>query len=50
MLNLLLKNGTVYYQGKMQKVDVLIQNGIVCKIDRDIQADVKRRVRENGGS
>ena len=39
MLNLLLKNGTVYYQGKMQKVDVLIQNGIVCKIDRDIQAD-----------
>ena len=23
----------------MQKVDVLIQNGIVCKIDRDIQAD-----------
>ena len=39
MLNLLLKNGTVYYQGKMQKVDVLIQNGVVCKIDRDIQAD-----------
>ena len=39
MLNLLLKNGTVYYQGKMQKVDVLIQNGIVCKIDRDIQTD-----------
>ena len=38
MLNLLLKNGTVYYQGKMQKVDVLIQNGVVCKIDRDIQA------------
>lgn len=39
MLNLLLKNGTVYYQGKMQKADVLIQNGVVCKIDRDIQAD-----------
>ena len=39
MLNLLLKNGTVYYQGKMQKVDVLVQNGVVCKIDRDIQAD-----------
>lgn len=39
MLNLLLKNGTVYYQGKMQKVDVLIQNGVVCKIDRDIQTD-----------
>ena len=39
MLNLLLKNGTVYYHGKMQKVDVLIQNGVVCKIDRDIQAD-----------
>ena len=39
MLNLLFKNGTVYYQGKMQKVDVLIQNGVVCKIDRDIQAD-----------
>lgn len=39
MSNLLLKNGTVYYQGKMQKVDVLIQNGVVCKIDRDIQAD-----------
>ena len=39
MLNLLLKNGTVYYQGKMQKVDVLIQKGVVCKIDRDIQAD-----------
>lgn len=39
MLNLLLKNGTVYYQGKMQKVDVLIQNGVVSKIDRDIQAD-----------
>ena len=38
MLNLLLKNGTVYYQGKMQKVDVLIQKGVVCKIDRDIQA------------
>lgn len=39
MLNLLLKNGTVYYQGKMQKADVLIQDGIVCKIDRDIQTD-----------
>ena len=39
MLNLLLKNGTVYYQGKMQKADVLIQNGVVSKIDRDIQAD-----------
>lgn len=39
MLNLLLKNGTVYYQGKMQKADVLIQNGVVSKIDRDIQTD-----------
>lgn len=39
MLNLLLKNGTVYVDGKLTKADVLIKDGIV--------ADIKQEIGEN---
>lgn len=39
MLNLLLKNGTVYVDGVMKKADVLIKDGIVAEISENIVAD-----------
>ena len=36
MLNLLLKNGTVYTDGGMKKADVLIKDGIVAQIGENI--------------
>ena len=36
MLNLLLKNGTVYENGALKKADVLIKDGIVAQICENI--------------
>ncbi|MBE6866983.1 MAG: dihydroorotase, partial [Ruminococcaceae bacterium] len=36
MLNLLLKNGTVYIDGGLKKADVLIKDGIVAQISENI--------------
>ena len=38
MLNLLLKNGTVYADGGLKKADVLIKDGIVAQISENIAA------------
>ena len=39
MLNLLLKNGTVYIDGGLKKADVLVKDGIVAEIGQGIVSD-----------
>lgn len=39
MLNLLLKNGTVYVDGQFKKADMLIKDGIVAEIGKEISMD-----------
>ena len=39
MLNLLLKNGTVYIDGQFKKADMLIKDGIVAEIGKEISMD-----------
>ena len=39
MLNLLLKNGTVYIDGRFKKADMLIKDGIVAEIGEKISMD-----------
>ena len=36
MTNLLLKNGTVYVDGALKKADLLIEDGIITKIEEGI--------------
>ena len=38
MLNLLLKNGTVYIDGQLKKADVLVKDGIVADVKQGIDA------------
>lgn len=38
MLNLMLKNGQIYIDGKFQKSDMLVENGIVTAVGKDIKA------------
>ncbi|MBQ3008044.1 MAG: amidohydrolase family protein, partial [Oscillospiraceae bacterium] len=38
MLNLLLKNGTVYADGQLKKADVLVKDGIVADVRAGIEA------------
>ena len=39
MTNLLLKNGTVYVDGALKKADLLIEDGIITKIEEGISAE-----------
>ncbi|MEG1783079.1 MAG: hypothetical protein RR253_07510, partial [Oscillospiraceae bacterium] len=39
MLNLLLKNATVYFDGGFRKADVLIKDGVVANIAKGISAE-----------
>lgn len=36
MLNLLLKNGTVYVDGELKKADILVKDGVVAEIGKEI--------------
>ena len=40
MNSYLLKNAYLYYLGQFQNVDLLIKDGYIVDIDRDITADV----------
>lgn len=40
MNNYLLKNANLYQNQKFQKVDILIENGIITKIDKNIEKDI----------
>ena len=40
-MSLLLKNGQVYYNAKLQKLDILIENDRIKKVDKDIVDNAK---------
>ena len=40
-MSLLLKNGQVYYNAKLQKLDILIENDQIKKVDKDIIDNAK---------
>ena len=40
-MSLLLKNGQVYYNAKLQKLDILIENDQIKKVDKDIVDNAK---------
>ena len=40
-MSLLLKNGQVYYNAKLQKLDILIENDQIKKVDKGIVDNAK---------